>query len=240
MENKQKSVIQESLVKLYLRLNGYFTTGFIIHSNQKEINSEIDNISVRFPLHHQNDTEHNSSDFLNVSKNIDIIISEVKSKGVKLQFNKSLYEKNCNQNWYKLLSWIGVFNSSQIEMISSEMIRLIKPVQNSKLKDFRVIENIQTDFGLVNLRAILFSPEKISNNSSDKIINWTEINDFIWFCLCPNEERINCGTEYDLTAWGSEFEYIIEVYKSRKKEQNKLKNIEELYAEIEKKKTANS
>ena len=235
MENKQKSVIQESLVKLYLRLNGYFTTGFIIHSNQKEINSEIDNISVRFPLHHQNDTEHNSSNFLNVSKNIDIIISEVKSKGVKLQFNKSLYEKNCNQNWYKLLSWIGVFNSSQIEMISSEMIRLIKPVQNSKLKDFRVIENIQTDFGLVNLRAILFSPEKISNNSSDKIINWTEINDFIWFCLCPNEERINCGTEYDLTAWGSEFEYIIEVYKSRKKEQNKLKNIEELYAEIEKK-----
>ena len=111
-------------------------------------------------------------------------------------------------------------------------------MQNSKLKDFRVIENIKTDFGLVNLRAILFSPEKISNNSSDKIINWTEINDFIWLCLCPNEKRINCGTNYDLTAWGTEFEYIVEVYKSRKDEQNKLKNIEELYAEIEKNKTS--
>ncbi len=240
MTSKEKSNIQENLVKLYLRLNGYFTTGFIIHSSDNKINSEIDNISIRFPNHNQSDTEHNSSEYLGFSKNIDIIISEVKSKGVKLQFNKSLYEKNCIQNWYKLLSWIGVFKSSQIETISDEIIRLIKPVQNSKLKDFRVIEDIKTDFGLVNLRAILFSPEKISNNSSDKIINWTEINDFIWLCLCPNEKRINCGTNYDLTAWGTEFEYIVEVYKSRKDEQNKLKNIEELYAEIEKNKTANS
>lgn len=240
MTDKEKSNIQENLVKLYLRLNGYFSTGFIIHSSENKINSEIDNISVRFPLHHQNDTEHNSSDYLNVSKNIDIVISEVKSKGLKLQFNKSLYEKNCVQNWHKLLSWIGVFNSSQIEMISDEMIRLIKPMPNSKLKDFRVIENIKTDFGLVNLRAILFSPEKTSNNSSDKIINWTEINEYIWSCLCPKEERINCGTKYDLTAWGTEFNHIVEVYKSRKEEQNKLKDIEELYTEIEKNKTANS
>lgn len=240
MTNKEKSNIQENLVKLYLRLNGYFTTGFIIHSSENKINSEIDNISIRFPNHSQNDTEHNSSEYLGVSKNIDIIISEVKSKGVKLQFNKSLYEKNCNQNWSKLLSWIGVFNSSQIDKISSEIIELIKPTQNSNLKEFRSIENIKTDFGLVNLRAILFSPEKTSQNSSDKIINWTEINNFIWLCLCPNEERINCGTKYDLTAWGSEFEYIVKIYKSRQKEQNELKSIDELYSEIEKNKTANS
>lgn len=68
MTDKEKSNIQENLVKLYLRLNGYFSTGFIIHSSENKINSEIDNISVRFPLHHQNDTEHNSSDYLNVSK----------------------------------------------------------------------------------------------------------------------------------------------------------------------------
>jgi len=240
MTSKEKSNVQENLVKLYLRLNGYFTTGCIIHSSENKINSEIDNISIRFPKHNQNDTEHNSSEYLSVSKNIDIIISEVKSKGVKLQFNKSLYEKNCNQNWSKLLSWIGIFNISQIDKISAEIIELIKPTQNSNLKDFRSIENIKTDFGLVNLRTVLFSPEKISQNSSDKIINWTEINNFIWLCLCPKEERINCGTKYDLTAWGSEFDYIVKVYKSRQKEQNELKNIDELYSEIEKNKTANS
>lgn len=240
MTSKEKSNIQENLVKLYLRLNGYFTTGFIIHSNKNKINSEIDNISIRFPHHNQNDTEHNSSEYLSVSKNIDIIISEVKSKGMKLQFNKPLHEKDCIQNWHKLLSWIGVFNSSQIDTISNEIIDLIKPRENSKLKDFRTIENIKTDFGLVNLRAILFSPEKTSNNSSDKIINWTEINDFIWLCLCPNEQRQNCGTTYDVTAWNIEFEKIVKVYKSRQKEQNKFKNIDELYTEIEKITTANS
>ena len=240
MTSKEKSNIQESLVKLYLRLNGYFTTGFIIHSSYNKINSEIDNISIRFPHHNQNDTEHNSSEYLGISKNIDIIISEVKSKNIKLQFNKSLYEKNCSQNWNKLLSWIGVFSSSQIDKISTEIIEIIKPTQNSNLKNFRSIENIKTDFGLVNLRAILFSPEKTSTNSSDKIINWTEINDFIWLCLCPNKERINCGTRYDFNAWGIEFKDIIKAYKSRQKNQNKFKDINELYHDISIIATANS
>ena len=59
MTSKEESNIQENLVKLYLRLNGYFTTGFIIHSNKNKIKSEIDNISIRFPNNTQNDTKHN-------------------------------------------------------------------------------------------------------------------------------------------------------------------------------------
>ena len=238
MSSKEKANIQENLVKLYLRLNGYFTTGFIIHSEENKINSEIDNISIRFPYHQQNDTEHNSSSYLNVSKNIDIIISEVKSNNQKLQFNKSLYQKNCEENWAKLLFWVGVFNSSQIEKISIELVELVKPKQNSKLQDFRIIENIDTSFGLVNIKTILFSPERISSNSSDKIVNWTEINDFIWACLCPNEKRINCGTRYDFTAWGTEFEDIVKVYKSRQEVKQKLKDIDQLYNEIANLKTA--
>ena len=42
MTSKEESNIQENLVKLYLRLNGYFTTGFIIHSNKNKIKSETD------------------------------------------------------------------------------------------------------------------------------------------------------------------------------------------------------
>ena len=143
MTDKEKSNIQENLVKLYLRLNGYFSTGFIIHSSENKINSEIDNISIRFPHHTQNDTEHNSSAYLSVSKNIDIIISEVKSKGMKLQFNKPLHEKDCIQNWNKLLAWIGVFNSSQIDTISNEIVDLIKPRENSKLKDAGILQIVK-------------------------------------------------------------------------------------------------
>ena len=87
MTDKNKSTIQEQLATLYLRLNGYFTTGYIIHSEENKIEGELDILAVRFPLHKQDDTEHNSSVFLEISSNIDIIIAEVKSKGQRLQFN---------------------------------------------------------------------------------------------------------------------------------------------------------
>lgn len=80
MTDKEKSTIQEQLATLYLRLNGYFTTGYIIHSGEKKIEGELDILAVRFPLHKQDDTEHNSSEYLELAENIDIIIAEVKSK----------------------------------------------------------------------------------------------------------------------------------------------------------------
>ena len=77
MTDKERSTIQEQLATLYLRLNGYFTTGYIIHSNEKKITGELDIVAVRFPFHHQDDTEHNSSEFLEIPKNIDLVIAEV-------------------------------------------------------------------------------------------------------------------------------------------------------------------
>ena len=63
MTDKEKSTIQEQLATLYLRLNGYFTTGYIIHTSKNDIEGELDIIGVRFPYHKQDDTGHNSSVF---------------------------------------------------------------------------------------------------------------------------------------------------------------------------------
>lgn len=41
MEDKKKSDLLENLVILYLRLNGYFTTSLIIHSNEKRIETQL-------------------------------------------------------------------------------------------------------------------------------------------------------------------------------------------------------
>ncbi|MFD1144543.1 hypothetical protein ACFQ4C_25675 [Larkinella insperata] len=233
MTNKEKSTIQEQLAALYLRLNGYFTTGYIIHSDEKEIEGEIDIVAVRFPLHKQDDTEHNSSNFLELSSNIDIIIAEVKSIGKPLQFNDCLKQRGSLEPLQKLLRWTGFFSDNNIDDIAIELNILVQPVENSQLKNFRSTKVLETNFGNVKIRPILFSPERNNINNTDKFINWTEINDFIWLCLCPADVRAKCGTRYDFTAWGQGFNEIVKAYKDRQRNQKKFATITELYQDIE-------
>lgn len=92
LTDKERSQIQERLVKLYLRLNGYFSDGFIVHH---DINSRIsleDILGVRFPNHSESEREAGlcSRLQLNDSNNIDILIGEVKSNGVSLRFNNAI------------------------------------------------------------------------------------------------------------------------------------------------------
>ncbi len=233
MTDKEKSTIQEQLATLYLRLNGYFTTGYIIHSDKNEIDGELDIIAVRFPFHKQDDTEHNSSTFLEVSSNTDIIIAEVKSKGKTLQFNDCLKQTDTLEPLQKLIRWTGVFVDNDIDDIAREINTLVQPKENSKLEHFRSTKIIETNFGKVAIRPILFSPERNSINNTDKFVNWTEINDFLWLCLCPADKRELCGTRYDFTAWGQGLNEIVKAYKDRQKTQIKFTAISELYQDIE-------
>jgi hypothetical protein len=231
MTDKQKANIQENIVKLYLRLNGYLSTSLIIHSNEKKISGEIDIIAIRFPYHIQDDTEHNSSEYLEIPATIDIVIGEVKSHGITLKFNKSLRNDNL-VSLTKTLKWIGIFKQDQIEEIAQNFLDLIKPVENSQNTNFRTLL-IHTEFGPVSLRPILFGPESISTRlMSDKFVGWREIDDFLWSCLCPSFIREECGTRYDFNAWGNELSDIVKVYKDRQAEQNRFANIKELYTAI--------
>lgn len=240
MTDKEKSIIQENLSKLYLRLNGYFTSGFLIHSNEKKINAELDLIGIRFPYHEQEDTEHNSSEFLEVPENVDVIIAEVKSKGQPLKFNKSLYNDEAISSWIKILSWIGISKDEELKMkLAEDLKNSVNPIENSQLKHFRTISLNESNFGVVSIRPIMFSPERINSNNADKFINWKELNEFLWQCLCPPVQREMCGTRYDFTAWG-ELADIVRAYKNRQHTQTKFKEIEELYSEIKKVNTGSS
>lgn len=55
--DKQISLFQEKLVKLFLRLNGYFTTGFIVQSAGRGVETEVDIIDIRFPFNQQTERE---------------------------------------------------------------------------------------------------------------------------------------------------------------------------------------
>ena len=74
-----KSELQEQLVRLFLRLNGYLTSGLIIHSSQKGNNkTELDIVAVRFPNHKQIDRRVECSKYMDYpTDSIDIIIGEV-------------------------------------------------------------------------------------------------------------------------------------------------------------------
>lgn len=232
MTKKERSTIQENLAKLYLRLNGYLSSGFLIHTDEKKIDGEVDLIAVRFPFHSQNYTEHNSSPYLETPEAVDFIIAEVKSHGQQLKFNQALINQYDIEPWLQILNWIGLIKPENVALVAKQLNKLVQPGENSQLANLKNLE-IQTDFGKVSIRPILFSPESININNSDKFIHWTEINDFLWMCLCPDLERAECGTRYDFTAWGNELYEIVKAYKDRQISQLKFKDIKELYAEIE-------
>lgn len=232
LTTKEKSDIQESLTKLYLRLNGYFTTGYIIHSSLNRIESEVDTVAVRFPFHKQDDTEHNSSAYLEIPNNIDIIICEVKSKGKSLQFNKSLRNLDNIEPWIKILLWTGIIISDDAKYIANTLAELVQTKENSELTHFKSTDCINTPFGIITIRPILFSPERINLHNADKFVSWSEINSFIEECLCPQLPRQFCGTSYDYTAWGLGLNEIVKVYKDRRATE-KFTSIEDLYTDIE-------
>ena len=69
--------VHEALVGLYLRLNGYFTSGFIVHaSEEKEAKvrniTELDILAVRFPFNQEPGREVNPSKELALQKTVQI------------------------------------------------------------------------------------------------------------------------------------------------------------------------
>jgi hypothetical protein len=87
-----KGQVQEALVTLYLRLNGYFTTGFIVHSPIHGRNrTEVDILGVRFPLSAEPIRGVGTDEQFGASNEVvDFVIGEVKSRGEQLRFNEAL------------------------------------------------------------------------------------------------------------------------------------------------------
>lgn len=227
---KKHSILQERIVDLYLRLNGYFTSGLIIHSEDwGKQSTEIDNIAVRFPKHLQKDRKVNCSKYLEIPNNIDILICEVKSKKQELQFNKPLINPDNLEVWEKMLNWIGLFSKKQIVNLKKDLNSLVQTEENVKNKNFKFV-TITTDFGKISIRPIVFSPERnVPQKNQIKYIHGNEIIDFIWKCLCPKEKRNSCSTMYDLTSWGTELYPIVKIFKDANKTNQKIKNIKDIY-----------
>ena len=108
--------IQEALVALYLRLNGFFTSGHIVHASLENLaireRAEVDVFAVRLPYNREPERGVVTSEYLDVKDGIlDIIIGEVKSGGEPIQFNPSIQDAS---NMYRTLRWAGFTNNDEL------------------------------------------------------------------------------------------------------------------------------
>src|ERR1700731_3077069 len=112
----RKSEIQETLVSLYLRLNGYFVSGFIVHApgiDSAGNRTQVDALAIRLPYNSEPEREVMPSEYLQIpTGTTDIALCEVKGGHEALQFNQGLRGPDAIRS---VLRWIGAFEEKEME-----------------------------------------------------------------------------------------------------------------------------
>ncbi len=212
MSSINKSDDLERLVGLYLRLNGYFSDGFIVHSEQKgNVKTEVDLLGVRFPYHFEREREILTSDMLSPpTDKIDVVICEVKSGTNQPHFNAAL-----TKDIYRLpviLRRVGILSEDKVPNISHELYQKFLEFEDGQSQS--VVIEVEPN---IQIRGLLFSPELTESNEEQvAMIDGSEIMDFIYCCLCPATPRPKCSTKYDLGLWGVQYGDIVTYFKKRK------------------------
>lgn len=207
MNEKYRANLMESLVLLYLRLNGFFLTSLIVHSpNVGRNRTEVDALGLRMPFHSQPDTTVQSDSVLDLSEQyIDLLVCEVKGKGQHLQFNRSM---RTSQSIDSLLRWSGLLSNSEIHNHRDTVLNaLAHPNQPA------IVESQSLPGARVRIRRLLFCLERDERRSNQPLfITGSETLGYIQRCLVPNKPRGSCATKYDFSLW-KEHEWIVRHFK---------------------------
>jgi hypothetical protein len=204
-----KAEVQEALVTLYLRLNGYFTSGFIVHSPIPGLNrAEVDTLAVRFPWNAEPERGVGVADELRPSTTlVDVVLGEVKSRGQQLRFNESL--RRSPEAIASVLRWVGAFSELQVAEVG-QALRQALDAQPTALPDPPSVEGP----GGVRVRCLLFSPERDSRrNNQPWFLPGPPLLAHIWRCLRPPTPRPTCSTTYDFGLWGQDLEPLVRCFK---------------------------
>lgn len=224
---RQKSVVQEELVNLYLRLNGFFVTKFIVHASTHGKNkTEMDAIGIRHPYSKEPERVVGPDPVLQTSSEwVDVVLCEVKSRKKQIRFNEALVADP--DALATVIRWCGVFDQEEeIFDIARALSDDLSSVASSEDGPPTVEGSRKT-----RVRALLFSPERESRRDNQRwFIAGPQLMEYVAACLSPTEERASCSVVYDFQAWG-EHEPIVRYFK-------KLKgrppgNMEALYRHLE-------
>jgi hypothetical protein len=202
-----KPEVHEALATLYLRLNGYFTTGLVLHSEVRGQNrGEVDCLAVRFPAHSQRERGVASAPFLAIRPDeVDLVICEVKSSVDGLRFNDSLL-KDPPEALRSLLRWSGVFHPSKVNDIADRLCPLLSFASPDAARG--VVE------AGCRVRPLLCCPSCDASKCGDRwCLLGGELFRYVGECLNPMEPRPECATRYNFELWGKILSPLVTYFK---------------------------
>jgi len=207
-----QSDVDEALAVLYLRLNGYFTTGLIVHSPEHgRATTEVDCVAIRMPHHQQSERIVEDAEFLNIKPGLtDLIICEVKSDASAVQFNNPL--KTDQQAIVTILRWAGVLPDANIPTIAEKFQPLLADQANFD----QVVAGVTAD--RVRVRGLLCCPTSKTLKGNRWLLNGTEILSYAEECFTPTELRDTCSVRYNFQQWSYPLSKIVTWIKDNKRQ----------------------
>jgi hypothetical protein len=214
----KRNELEESLVALFLRLNGYFTSGFIVHSDRKSnIRAEVDILATRFPLNREPEREVQPClDLLAPTDRIDFIIGEVKNKKEAPIFNDSMFELD---NIKYQLRWLGRFTDPEIDVIAGELLdQLIHKTDGFPVVSLPRPTADKSQQLHCQVRLILFDlhPEHVAD---PRCVSGKAVMEHIWTCLRSDIKPVECARIYNYDAYGPLYSPIVRYFKDKRRKQ---------------------
>jgi hypothetical protein len=218
-----KSSIQESLVALYLRLNGYFVSGFIVHADYRNM-TEMDVLAVRFPYYKEPEREIQDHAVLAAPRDaVDCLVGEVKGGNRDVNFNPRFRENP--QAIRTVLNRFGAFSDEEIGRFCYEAQSMLAPDNVRRSGGF---PTLKTDDGRAQVRFALFAPEQVRGDRETRpYIFGNELMAFAWACFRPEQKRPLCDVRYNYELWGPQFTTLVRFFKERSR--TEPGTVEDLY-----------
>lgn len=204
-----KPSVNEALATLYLRLNGYFATGLILHSPAwGESRTEVDCVAIRHPKHSQPERGVDCSKFLAITRDeVDILICEVKSVPERPTFNEAL--RTDVEAISALVRWVGVFGEERVASVAQRLQPLLQSGVSVDAARGGVVE------GEYRVRPLLCcAPCTEVQCTNQWCLVGTEIFRFIDECFNPSIKRDSCSTRYNFLQWGYALTPLVEYFKN--------------------------
>lgn len=206
-----RSDVQETLFSLYLRLNGYFVTGFIVHASLGN-RTEMDALAVRFPHQQEPEREIGHSPALSISGTLlDFLVCEVKGGTGNANFNVSFREDT--DAIASVLRRFGAFTDDEISSLIPTVRDVLRPEEIRKSQEYPTI-----DIPRINsrLRFLLVAPDqKRSTDGQKPYIYGDDMISYIWECFRPQVQRQSCGVRYNWNLWGEQYTKLVKYFKDK-------------------------
>jgi hypothetical protein len=199
--------VPEAITTLYLRLNGFFTSGLVLHSSKKgSVRGDVDCLALRHPFHDQSERGVGSDPLLCLGTTPELLLVEVKSSIPALSFNERLRTDPAALNAF--LRWTGLVRPDSLSAATKQLSALIQDgVSVDLAREGTVIDGVR-------VRALLCCPRCPAKQSVDRwCIRGEQLLDYVNRCLNPHVPRPSCSTTYPLELWGGFLEPLVTYFK---------------------------